>query len=71
MFADFINNSGETQTAWAGRLGISKSHLSEIIGGKKLPSLELAGRIEHESGGAVPMTSWVLQQSQEPVEAAE
>lgn len=59
MFADFINQSGETQTAWAARLGVSKSYLSDLLGGKRRPSLDLAFRIERATGGAVPAAVWV------------
>lgn len=59
MFAEFIRSSDESQVAWARRLGVSTSHMSGLLSGKKLPSLELAVRIERATGGRVPAASWV------------
>lgn len=59
MFADFIKTSGQTRAAWAKRLGISPSYLSDLVNGKKLPSLDLAVRIERETGGVVVANSWI------------
>ena len=59
MFADFITASGETRTVWAGRLGISKSFLSDLLNGNRTPSLDLAVRIERATGGRVPAASWI------------
>lgn len=47
-----------TQAKIARRLNISRSYLSEIESGAKLPSLDLAFRIERETEGAVPARSW-------------
>lgn len=46
-----------TQAKFAERLGISRSYLSEIETGAKKPALDLAFRIERETGGAVPAKS--------------
>ncbi|MEQ9490732.1 MAG: helix-turn-helix transcriptional regulator [Alphaproteobacteria bacterium] len=43
------------QTELADKLGISKSHLSEIEGGKKTPSLELINRYSTEFN--IPISS--------------
>ena len=59
MLGDFIKRSGETQTAWAERLGIGRGYLSDLLASKKLPSLALASRIERATGGAVPASSWI------------
>lgn len=59
MLKQHIKSSGERQTVWAERLGISAAYLSDLLNGKKLPSLVLAVQIERETGGAVPATSWV------------
>lgn len=59
MFKDFIRQSGDTQTVWARRLGISAAHLSDLVTGKKLPSLDLAVRIERATQGRVPPSHWV------------
>jgi plasmid maintenance system antidote protein VapI len=59
MFAEFIAKSGETRSAWADRLGISKSFLSEILNGNRTPSLDLAVRIERMTEGAVLAACWI------------
>ncbi len=38
-------------------IGISKSHASEILSGRKRPSLELAVNIEREFG--IPPSRWI------------
>jgi DNA-binding transcriptional regulator YdaS (Cro superfamily) len=59
MFSQIIIGSGESQTKWAARLGISRSYLSDILAGNKTPSLALAVKIQTETGGAVTCESWV------------
>ena len=59
MFADHIAKSRETRSAWADRLGISKSFLSDLLNGNRTPSLELAVRIERMTEGAVPAACWI------------
>lgn len=58
MFADFITSSGENRATWAGRLGVSRSYMSDLLNGKRQPSLDLALRIARLTGGAVPVESW-------------
>jgi len=65
MFAEYLKTTGDSQVSWARRLNVSNSHLCGVLSGKKKPSLELAVRIERETGGAVPASSWI------PEEAAE
>ncbi len=67
MFADFIRTSGQTRTQWADRLGISRSYLSDILNGNKMPGLVLAAQIERETGGAVMAASWVPEAAAKPV----
>jgi transcriptional regulator with XRE-family HTH domain len=59
MLRQFIRNSGLTQTQWAERFGVTSSYLSVLLQGGRKPSLQLAVRIERETDGAVPATSWV------------
>ena len=59
MFAQIITSSGETRTAWAERLGVSKSYLSDLLNGNRQPSLDVAVRIERLTNGAVPAASWI------------
>ena len=61
MFANHISISGRSRTAWAADLGISKSYLSDLLNGKKTPSLDLAVRIQRMTGGAVPAHIWITE----------
>jgi DNA-binding transcriptional regulator YdaS (Cro superfamily) len=67
MLNEIIKTSGETQTVWAGRFGVSKSYLSDILNGNRTPSLHVAVRIERATGGAVPASSWVPEAAPRPV----
>lgn len=59
MITDFIKSSAQSQRYWAARFGISESYLSSLMSGRKSPSIEVAALIERETGGAVPMRSFV------------
>ena len=54
----YLTETGRTQRALAAQLGISPSHLSEIVSGRKRPSLDVAFDIERATGGMVPVQSW-------------
>lgn len=43
---------------WAAQFGISRPHLIALIDGDRAPSIEVARRIEAETGGEVPVTTW-------------
>lgn len=58
MFADYISKSGETRSAWADKIGVTRSYLSDILNGKKTPSLKVAVTIERMTGGEVKAVSW-------------
>lgn len=55
----YITQSGLRPAIWASRFGISRGYLSDIMSGKKRPGLDLAFRIERETKGGVPASSWV------------
>ncbi len=59
MFAEYIRKCGESRAAWATRIGVSRSYLSDMLNGKKTPSLDVAVRIERLTQGAVPASSWI------------
>jgi len=59
MLQDFIKASGRTQAHWASAFGVSTGFLSTLVSRRKMPSLELAVRIERMTQGAVPVASWV------------
>lgn len=55
----YLQSTGQTQVAFALRVGISKSYLSELKTGKKTPSLRLAMKIQAATDSKVPAASWV------------
>jgi len=59
MLGEYIKQSGQTQSHWAERFGVSSSYLSMLVRGRKVPSLQLAALIERQTAGAVPAVSWV------------
>ena len=65
MLRSHIKSSGDTREVWAARLGISRSYLSLLESGTKMPSLTLAVRIERATGGAVPAASWVAERPED------
>lgn len=54
-----LEQSRTPQSQLAAALGISRGYMSELVGGTKTPSLELAFAIEEATGGAVPARSWL------------
>jgi len=55
----YISDRGMTRGEFAKRVGISAPYLSEILSGPKRPSIDLAFKIESETGGEVPASCWV------------
>ena len=47
-----------TQRSFADVIGLSRSHLNEIISGRKRPSLDVAFAIARATSGAVPVEAW-------------
>lgn len=66
----YLSTTGTKQTQLAEVLGVSRSYLSQLVGGTKSPSLELAVRIERATDGAVPVASWVPDIPPTPAEDA-
>jgi transcriptional regulator with XRE-family HTH domain len=54
----WLLSSGTRQSALAARLEITRGYMSELVAGRKLPSLQLAFRLEDETAGAVPARCW-------------
>lgn len=54
----YLTSTGTSQSAFAERVGISASFLSEILSGPKEPGAEMAQKIEAATDGAVPMAAW-------------
>jgi plasmid maintenance system antidote protein VapI len=59
MLKEYIKSSGKSQRVWARELAVAESHLSALMNGKKVPSLDLAVRIQRQTSGAVSAESWV------------
>lgn len=43
---------------WAQDFGISRPHLLALMAGDRMPSVDVALRIEAKTGGAVPLDAW-------------
>lgn len=48
----------KARSAWADDFGISRPYLYALLDGTRLPSIDVAKRIEVATGGAVPVTAW-------------
>lgn len=57
--AQHLNEVGLKQADFAAALGISQGLVSKLARGLVTPSLDLAFRIEWETGGKVPASQWV------------
>ncbi len=51
--ADWLNESDTTQAALAAALGVSKAYVSMLAGGRRVPSLAVALRVQAATGGEV------------------
>lgn len=56
---EYLIKTKTRQSALAAAVGVSRGYLSELVGGTKRPSLEVAVLIERATDGAVPAASWV------------
>lgn len=57
--SDYLRDANETQSAFAARVGCSRSFLNEVIRGVKAPSLSLALRMHSATGGKVAIQDLV------------
>lgn len=53
-----------TQAQFARQCEITAAYLSEILSGRKEPSLKVAARMSRETGGAVPIQAFVKEAAQ-------
>lgn len=56
---NYLKQSGIPQARFAEAVGITQSSLSKMCAGIIKPSLKTAVRIEAETAGAVPASSWM------------
>ncbi|MDO5658317.1 MAG: helix-turn-helix transcriptional regulator [Paracoccus sp. (in: a-proteobacteria)] len=59
MLTEAIRSLNMTRAEFAKRIGVGRPFLSGLETGRKRPSLEVAVRIARETGGMVPVESWV------------
>lgn len=57
----YLRERSMTQREFAERIGVSRSYLSMLISGSKIPSLKIATKIEKETGGEVTATAMLDQ----------
>jgi ribosome-binding protein aMBF1 (putative translation factor) len=57
--ASYMDREGINDADFAPRIGRDRSMVNKLRRGRARPTLELAAMIERETGGEVPMASWV------------
>lgn len=55
----YLQRNAITAEQFAGQIGVSPSAISQMLGGKILPSLATARKIEAATNGRVRMQDWV------------
>ena len=56
--AQYLADSGKSQTALADEVGVHKSVMSRFVARLAKPGRDVAVRIERATGGAVPVSEW-------------
>jgi len=54
-----LSDSGLAKSDFAKSIGISRGYLSDLMSGRRRPTLELAFQIQAETKGDVPAESWL------------
>jgi len=62
QLATHLKAAGIKRNEFARSVGISAPYLTQILAGRKRPSLDLAFRIEKATDGIVPASCWVSHQ---------
>lgn len=62
QLATHLKAAGIKRNEFARSVGISAPYLTQILGGLKRPSLDLAFRIEKATDGIVPVSCWTCHQ---------
>lgn len=55
-----LRETGETQPAFAARVGTTQSAISRYCSGERIPRREMILKIDAATNGAVPPESWFL-----------
>lgn len=58
--AEYLSKPGLNQKAFADKVSSTQATISRIANGKARPGIDLAVRIERETGGEVPVVSWSI-----------
>ena len=56
---EYLEKTDQSVAAFAGRVGVSRAYMSQIMNGRKTPSLKVAAKISIETGGVIPVTHWL------------
>jgi DNA-binding transcriptional regulator YdaS (Cro superfamily) len=56
---DYLAATGQSMTAFAERVGVSRPHLSQIADFRCKPSLDVAYAITMATGGVISMAYWI------------
>jgi DNA-binding XRE family transcriptional regulator len=59
---EHLATTGTRQSDLAEKVGVSRPYMSQLVGGTKMPGLELAIKIEAATDGAVTVRSWLKSQ---------
>jgi ribosome-binding protein aMBF1 (putative translation factor) len=57
----YMKREGISDAVMAERIGRDRSIVNKLRNGNMSPTLEVAAAIERETGGEVPMASWLSQ----------
>lgn len=66
-FSEYFKTSGRTRTDLARDLGISYSYLCDLVRGECFPSVNLALKIQRETGGFIPVEYWAAEADMPPL----
>ena len=58
MLREHLGKGLIKQDAFAEAVGVSQSHVSNILKGRRRPTFETAARIQIETGGVVTLDMW-------------
>lgn len=70
QLTEYLNQPDRTATALAAKVGCEVSTITRLAKGERSPSIDLAIRIERETGGLVTVSDLALVASSNPSEAA-
>ena len=69
--SEYLRTNAIRQADFGPRIGVTQGTVSKLCSGRLLPDMEMAAKIQRETGGAVPVTIWVPDEFlPAPIEAA-